>query len=81
MLEYFVQKHLFVIITGLEKIGKRSINCLWIQFLLIPIVGYIVSISGLVVPLRLLLSIATVGLICWLTVDDRLPWNLQLQKK
>jgi hypothetical protein len=61
----FIQKRLSSVLIFLEKIGERTMKCLWIQFLLFPIVGYVVSIN-FVHPVNILLSLATIGLMCWL---------------
>ncbi|WP_341528106.1 hypothetical protein WKK05_01775 [Nostoc sp. UHCC 0302] len=73
----FIQKRLSSVLIFLEKIGERTMKCLWIQFLLFPIVGYIVSIN-FVHPVNILLSLATIGLMCWLTLDDRIYKRLSI---
>ncbi len=75
----FVQKHLSPIIALLQKIGERTMKCLWIQFLLFPIAGYMAS-TTFVHPLRMLLGLAAIGLMCWLTVNDRRSGSSQLNK-
>ncbi|BAY07005.1 hypothetical protein [Calothrix sp. NIES-2098] len=67
----FLEKQLSLLIDFLEKIGERTMRCLWIQFLLFPIAGYLVSLN-FVHPVNFILSLAVIGLMCWLTVDDRL---------
>ena len=76
----FVQERFSLITALLQKIGERTMKCLWIRFLLFPIAGYIVS-NSFVKPLGMLLGLAAIGLMCWLTVDDRLSWSSQLQKR
>lgn len=75
-----VQERFSLITALLQKIGNRALKCLWIQFLLFPIAGYLVS-SSFIEPLRMLLALAAIGLMCWLTVDDQLSWSSQRKKR
>ncbi len=66
----FMQNQLSLVLNFLENIGKKTMKCLWIQFLLFPLAGYVISIN-FIHPLNLIFSLATIALMCWLTVDER----------
>lgn len=64
------QRHFSYAIFQLKRIGERTMRCLWIQFLLFPVVGYIVSININQSLIRGILALVSIGLMWWLTVED-----------
>lgn len=75
-----IQQFFSSVINGMRKIGERTLQCLWLQFILLPIVGYAAS-RYFAEPLRVLLALLTIAIVCWLTTIDRLLFLPSPQKK
>jgi hypothetical protein len=75
-----IQQFFTALIAGLKTIGERTLKCLWLQFILLPIVGYVAS-RYLAEPLRVLLALLTISIVCWLTATNRLLFLPSPQKK
>ena len=75
-LKYFYKGERYSIIIALmEQIGKNTMKCLWVQFLLFPILGYMVISNSFFHWLRAPLAIAAIALMCWITVDNGSLWR------